>query len=154
MTPFAAGCPAAPRAGDRAPRRSVVRPPRSRPNARISSTVQVAGWASDRNAPSGTGVDQVHLYLDGPAGAGGVGLGVASYGSSRPDGGAAFGSQFTHSGWSCAWNTSGLPPGSPTLSGYARSTASGACWASRRAHDSADSRSSWSGTTRFTRPCS
>lgn len=95
--------------------------------ATVSGTVAVAGWALDRNAASGTGVDQVHLYLDAPAGQpGSIGLGVASYGGSRPDVGAAFGSQFTHSGWSCAWNTSGLSPGSPTLSGYARSTASGA----------------------------
>jgi thermitase len=94
--------------------------------ATVRGTVTVGGWALDRNAASGTGVDQVHLYLDAPAGQpGSIGLGVASYGGSRPDVGAAFGSQFTNSGWSFAWNTSGLSPGTHTLYVYARSTVSG-----------------------------
>ena len=99
---------------------------RPRENDYVSRTVTISGWAIDRNASSGTGVDAVHVYRDGPAGAGGVGIGVATYGSARPDVGAAYGSQFTNSGWSLSWNTSGLTAGAHTLYVYAHSTVTGA----------------------------
>jgi len=88
--------------------------------ATVSGTVLATGWAIDRNATSGTGVDFADLYLDGVAGTGTF-LGFATYGLSRPDVAAQYGSQFTYSGWSYAWDTSTLPPGSHTLDVYARS---------------------------------
>ena len=93
--------------------------------ATVGGVVLVGGWALDLAASSGTGVSAVHVYRDGPAGSG-VGLGVASYGGSRPDVAAAYGSsQFTNSGWGLSWDTSGLSPGSHTLYVYAYSTVTG-----------------------------
>ncbi len=89
----------------------------------VKGTVMLAGWSLDRNAPTGTGVDQLHVYLDGEAGTGHF-LGAATYGLSRPDVGAHFGEdRFTPSGWQLAWNTDEARPGNHTLHVYAHSTA-------------------------------
>jgi hypothetical protein len=92
--------------------------------AAVSGTVEVAGWAVDLAASTGTGVNTIHIYRGGPAGDG-VFVGAATYGVSRPDVAEAFGSsQFTNSGWSFGWNTAGLS-GPQTLYVYARSTVTG-----------------------------
>lgn len=94
-------------------------------NAVVPATVRVAGWAIHQDAPSGTGVDAVHLYLDGPAGQG-QGIAPANYGLDRPDVATAFGNQrFRFSGYAFDWNTAGLSPGSHTLYVYVHSTLSG-----------------------------
>lgn len=83
----------------------------------------VSGWAIDRGAPSGTGVDAVHVYASANGGAGSqVMLGAATYGGSRGDVGAAYGPQFTSSGYSIS--VSGLAPGYYRLNVYAHSTVS------------------------------
>jgi hypothetical protein len=82
----------------------------------------VAGWAIDRGAPSGTGVDAVHVY----AYANGTGPGIflgSSYGQPRGDVGAAFGARYTNSGYSVL--VASLRPGPYTISAYSHSTVSG-----------------------------
>ena len=63
----------------------------------VGQPLTVRGWAVDGTAPTGTGVDAVHVYAT-PAGGAPVFLGAATYGQSRPDVGAAHGSRFTPSG--------------------------------------------------------
>jgi hypothetical protein len=58
-----------------------------------STQLEVRGWAADPNAPGGTGVDVVEVYLDGERDAGGTRLGQATYGLRRPDVAAHLGSQ-------------------------------------------------------------
>jgi glucose/arabinose dehydrogenase len=68
-------------------------------NSTVDRPFAVTGWAIDRAAPSGTGIDTIHVWgfpVAPPGGA--VFLGVASFGN-RPDVGAAFGSQFTPAGY-------------------------------------------------------
>jgi uncharacterized repeat protein (TIGR03803 family) len=83
----------------------------------------VAGWAIDRGAPSGAGVDAVHVYAFNAAGTPTF-LGVGSYGAPRGDVGAVYGAPFTNSGFSLSTSTP-LAPGGYTLVVYARSVVSG-----------------------------
>jgi hypothetical protein len=53
----------------------------------------VAGWAVDRDATSGTGVDTVHVWAYPLSGDSPIFLGVAAYGGGRPDVDAALGGQ-------------------------------------------------------------
>jgi hypothetical protein len=65
----------------------------------------------------------VHLWAF-PTGSGaGIFLGAATYGLSRPDVGAAFGSRFTNSGFQLT--ASGVTPGNYTISAYMHSTHTG-----------------------------
>src|SRR5207249_4179933 len=79
----------------------------------------------DRGATSGTGVDVIHVYgfpiVNGSLGAG-VFAGQGNYGSARTDVGAAYGSQFTNSGF---WLYGTLPRGVYRLTAYAHSTVTG-----------------------------
>src|SRR5262249_52306379 len=77
-----------------------------------------SGWAFDGAAQVGTGIDTVHVWAFPTSGAPGMFVGVATYGASRPDVGAVFGSQFTPSGFGL--NISGLSPGSYRLMGFGR----------------------------------
>jgi len=95
------------------------------------SSVTVSGWAVDQAAASGTGIDQVHLYLDGPAGVGSFVAGLP-YGSARPDVASYLGSaRFTNSGYSYQWNIAGLAKGSHQLVIYAHSVVSGWTYVTR-----------------------
>jgi hypothetical protein len=89
----------------------------------VGQPVTVRGWAVDGNAPSGTGVDAVHVYAT-PAGGAATFLGAATYGQARTDVGAAHGTRFTNSGYTIT-AASALPPGAYTITAYAHSTASG-----------------------------
>jgi hypothetical protein len=82
----------------------------------------MSGWALNMSALAGTGVDAVHVWAF-PAAGSPVLVGAATYGSPRPDVGAAYGGQFANSGW--AITLSGLPPGVYTLNAYARNTFNG-----------------------------
>jgi hypothetical protein len=82
----------------------------------VSTPFLIAGWALNRHAASGTGVDAIHLYLT-PAGGATTFLGVATYGAARADLAALFGSQFIGSGFTFSVN--GLAPGTYTLSVFA-----------------------------------
>ncbi|MEO8519713.1 MAG: hypothetical protein ABI603_00030 [Acidobacteriota bacterium] len=95
------------------------------PNATVGGSFPVAGWAFDRAAVSGTGVDYVHVYAYPNPGSGQapVFLGAAAYGQARGDVGNAFGSRFTNTGYSL--QVSGLAQGPYYLAVYAHSTVSG-----------------------------
>ena len=68
-------------------------------NATVNRPFIVTGWSIDRAAASGTGIDTIHVWGVPVAPAGGpVFLGVASFGT-RPDVAAAFGPQFSSSGY-------------------------------------------------------
>jgi hypothetical protein len=92
-------------------------------NATVTGSFAIAGWAIDRSAPSGTGVEAVHAWAFPTTGGSPMFLGVATIGISRPDIGAAFGSQFTPSGY--AVQAPALPPGTYDVYTYQLSTVSG-----------------------------
>ncbi|OFW08773.1 MAG: hypothetical protein A3H96_04845 [Acidobacteria bacterium RIFCSPLOWO2_02_FULL_67_36] len=91
-------------------------------DATVAPSFYVAGWAVDLGASSGPGIDAIHVYAYPTAGGGPVFLGAASYGGSRPDVGAVFGSRFTNSGFGLSAT---LPSGKYTLVVFYRSTVSG-----------------------------
>lgn len=94
-------------------------------NSTVSSAFEVSGWAIDRAAASGTGVDTLHVYIFPNVGSGQapVFIGVTSYGFARSDVGAMFGSQFTNSGFH--FTITGVGPGVHDLAIYSHSTVSG-----------------------------
>jgi hypothetical protein len=91
----------------------------------VTQPFTMAGWAVDLGAPSGTGVDAVHLYTypNPGSGAPAVFLGAAVYGGARSDVAAAFSSQFTSSGYGLT--IGGLSPGAHQLVAFAHSTQTG-----------------------------
>ena len=97
--------------------------PIEQPNAGafVSGVVTIGGYAIDLRSPAGTGIDMVHIYLDGPYGTGTI-IGGATYGLDRPDIAAQYGARFGPSGWELAWNTTGLAPGVHRLYLYAHRT--------------------------------
>jgi len=89
----------------------------------VSSSFAVAGWALDRGAPSGTGVDAVHVWAFPNSGAAPIFVGAATVGIARPDVGAYLGdARFSSSGYALSGN---LPAGSYDLRVYAFSTVAG-----------------------------
>ncbi len=84
----------------------------------VERSFLVSGWAIDASAPSGTGVDAIHVWAF-PAGHPPVFLGTAPYGLRRDDVGGIFGGSFASSGFSLA--VSGLAPGAYTIVAYAHS---------------------------------
>lgn len=92
--------------------------------AAVSPMFDISGWAIDSAAPSGTGIDAVHLYLAGHDGADAPAfLGVATYGVTRLDIAAAYGARFAYAGYQ--FKAAGVAPGSYLLLAYAHSTATG-----------------------------
>lgn len=99
--------------------------------APVRGTVVIQGWAVDPAGLGGTGVDLIHLYLDGPAGQGTF-LAGAEYGLARADVAAALGDvRYTDAGYTYEWDTSALAPGPHTLYIYAHSTATDWGWLTR-----------------------
>jgi hypothetical protein len=90
-------------------------------NAQIGTTFRIAGWAAEFYAPSGTGVDIIHVWATTPSGAATF-LGAATYGLDRPDVGAWLGPEYRPSGFAL---DASLPPGTYAISVYARSTTTG-----------------------------
>ena len=90
----------------------------------VTRPFTVQGWAINRTAASGTGVDMVHVYAT-PAGGSPIFLGQATYGSARGDVGALFGAQFTNSGWALVGAGGSLAAGNYTVTAYARNATSG-----------------------------
>ena len=79
-------------------------------NAVVSPTFTISGWAVDSGEPTGTGIDAVHVWAFPTNGAPSFFVGVASYGSARPDIGALYGdSRFTNSGLSLPVNNGNVP---------------------------------------------
>ena len=69
-------------------------------NSTVHQRFTIAGWAIDRGAATGPGVDAIHVWafprsFTGDA----IFVGVGAYGGARPDVGAAYGTQFTNSGF-------------------------------------------------------
>jgi hypothetical protein len=91
--------------------------------ATCTEPCRIAGWAIDRSAASGTGIDAVHVYAFRNGGGVPIFLGVAQYGLARGDLGAIFGSRFTNAGY--ALQIRGLAPGSYVLAAYGHSTVTG-----------------------------
>ena len=89
----------------------------------VGSGFQVSGWAIDKGATSGSGVDAIRVWAWPTSGASPIFLGAATYGIARPDVGAIFGSAFTNSGFSLA--APGLPAGTYEITTYAHSTITG-----------------------------
>ena len=91
----------------------------------FSGRLRIAGWAIDHAAAVGTGVDEVHVYAYPNPGSGAAPrfLGVAAYGSPRPDVAAAAGAAFTNSAFDLVVDD--LPPGVHQLAVFAHSTVSG-----------------------------
>ncbi len=88
----------------------------------VPPSFAIEGWALDRDAPAGTGIDAVHVYAFPSSGSTATFLGIGAQGVVRPDVGAAFGAQFTNAGYSLAAT---LPAGAYTVVVYARSTVTG-----------------------------
>ena len=91
-------------------------------NAQVSSNgFFVSGWALDRGAASSSGIDFVHVYAWPVGGGPATFLGAATLGvPQRPDVAAAFGSQFTGSGYSLT--TGPLAAGTYDVVVYAHNT--------------------------------
>lgn len=82
-----------------------------------SGVMNVTGWAIDATSASGTGVDEVDVYLDGPAGQG-IGLGSTRTFKDRSDVAAIYNAQFANSGYEIPVNVSNIAPGAHTLFVY------------------------------------
>lgn len=93
-------------------------------NGTVASWFWVSGWAIDAGAGSGTGVDVMNIwaYPNPGSGQSPIFLGTGTYGGSRPDVGAAYGSQFTPSGFGLYAN---LGAGYYQVVAYAHSTVTG-----------------------------
>jgi hypothetical protein len=126
-------------AGERSPLSdpvTVPAPPPSTPinwidgpaqEATLKQPFRMSGWAVDTASTVGTGVDMMHVYAFPNPGSNQppVFLGFASYGLSRPDVAAAFGSsRFTNSGFDVTVN--GLVPGRYMIVAFVHSTVSAA----------------------------
>ena len=92
-------------------------------DATLATPFTVAGWAIDLDSTTGSGVDAIHVWAFPHDGGAPIFLGVAPYGGSRPDVGAAFGARFTQSSYQLA--ADGLAPGAYTVVVYAHSAITG-----------------------------
>jgi hypothetical protein len=90
-------------------------------NANLGQSFLIGGWAIDRGATSGTGVDGVHVWAVPVGGGAPIFVGGASP-VGRPDVAAAFGDQFAGAGFGLI---GALPPGTFDLVVYAHSTVTG-----------------------------
>lgn len=91
-------------------------------NQTLSQNVFVGGWAVDTAAPSGPGVDAIHVWAYPAGGTSPVFVGASSVGVSRPDIGAWLGPQFSPAGFNV---TGTLAPGTYTLVVFAHSAVTG-----------------------------
>jgi glucose/arabinose dehydrogenase len=95
-----------------------------KPGSTVSPPFRVGGWAIDRAAVAGTGIDAVRVWALPLAGGDPVILGAATLGINRAGVGAQFGDQFAPSGYRLEV-TKSLAPGSYQLWVFARSTVTG-----------------------------
>lgn len=92
-------------------------------NQTITQTFSVAGWAVDLAAPSGVGVDAIHVWAYPISGAAPMFVGAGTVGGYRPDVAAAFVNwQFMPSGFTVAGS---LPPGEYNLVVFSHSSVTG-----------------------------
>lgn len=90
-------------------------------NSTFVGTLTVSGWAIDRAAPYGTGVDIVQVWATPVGGASPLFLGNAHLGRDRPDVARLFGNQFWSSGYVFIAD---VPPGNYTVNVYMHSSVS------------------------------
>jgi hypothetical protein len=83
----------------------------------LTGVVPVGGWAIDVSSPAGTGVTDVHVYLDGYGSEPGhTFIGRAEYGNSRVDVAQQFNDvRFARSAFSLSWDASTAGQGPHTL---------------------------------------
>ena len=93
-------------------------------NAGVGASFAVNGWAVDLTAPSGTGVDAVHVWAYPVLGGSPLFIGAAQLGITRADVANVFGSRAFSSGFTVP-ATLPLPRGSWVLYVFARNTATG-----------------------------
>ncbi len=93
-------------------------------NASVPASFAVNGWAIDLTAPSGTGVNAVHVWAYPVLGGSPLFVGAAQLGITRTDVANAFGARALSSGFTVP-ATLPLPKGSWVLHIFARSTATG-----------------------------
>jgi hypothetical protein len=91
--------------------------------ATVGRIFTVAGWAIDRAAPSGAGVDAVHIWAINVATGAAQFVVAPFFGDARPDVAAIYGSQFTNCGFSVSVRS--LAPGTYDLIVYAHSAYTG-----------------------------
>jgi hypothetical protein len=91
--------------------------------AGVAQPFTISGWALDRGARAGGGVDAVHAYAYPASGGAAIFLGAAPVNVPRPDVAAIFGAQFGSSGFNLG--VRGLAPGPYRLIVYAHSTLTG-----------------------------
>ena len=98
----------------------------------VAPIFHVTGWAIDMASASGTSIDAVHVwaYPDPGSVKPPIFLGVASYGTSRPDIAALYGPAFEKSGYDLSTNT--LTPGAYRIVVFARSSITGVFSAATR----------------------
>jgi N-acetylneuraminic acid mutarotase len=89
------------------------------PDATVRGGLTLTGWALDGTASGGSGVEEVHVYLDGGPGVG-VLLGAAQRGAPRPDVDAAYGRRDSNPGWSLNVPAFNAETGGHLISIYAR----------------------------------
>jgi hypothetical protein len=91
----------------------------------VASSFVVAGWAIDRGAPDGVGIDVLHVWAYPNPGSGTppIFLGAVRPGAARPDVAAYFGQRFTDSSFGLV--VEGLTPGSYDLAVFPHSTVTG-----------------------------
>jgi hypothetical protein len=92
-------------------------------NATVTQPFVMAGWAIDTGAPSGAGVNAVHVWAYPSSGAPPVFVGSAQHGGARPDLAPHFGAQFVNGGWGLM--ARGLQPGTYQIAVFAKSTVTG-----------------------------
>jgi hypothetical protein len=87
------------------------------PDGPLRGVVPVGGWAVDLSSPAGTGITDVHVYLDGyGVEAGHTFIGQAEYGGTRVDVAQQFNdARFARSAFSLSWDASTAGAGPHTL---------------------------------------
>jgi glucose/arabinose dehydrogenase len=90
-----------------------------RTGATVGRPFHLGGWAIDTSAPTGTGIDTIHVWAFPLSGGPPSFVGTPALGGSRPDVAGYYGARFTTSGYNMAVM---LPPGEYYLSVYPHST--------------------------------
>jgi hypothetical protein len=87
----------------------------------------ISGWAVDTGAPSGTGIDAIHIWAFPVSGASPFFVGVGTYGTSRPDVGAYLGdARYNNSGFTFTVTSGNVPAaGTYDFQIFGRSTVTG-----------------------------
>ena len=89
----------------------------------VAQPFMLAGWAADLDAPSGTGIDTLHVWAYPLTGGAPIFLGTTTQGGARPDVAAVHGDQFRDAGWGLS--VQGLTPGNYDLAVFAWSSVTG-----------------------------